>query len=127
METVADIFLARGADCRPALHFEDRSWSGAELVAECATRAHYLLARRAPGPFHVGLLLDNIPEYVFWVGACALAGASFVALNSTRKGANLARDITPYRVSVPGDRSPLPGTGAARYSRHPRQRAAGGR
>jgi len=23
METVADIFLARGADCRPALHFED--------------------------------------------------------------------------------------------------------
>ena len=94
METVADIFLARGADCRPARHFEDRSWSGAALVAECATRAHYLIARRAPGPFHVGLLLDNIPEYVFWVGACALAGASFVALNSTRKGANLARDIT---------------------------------
>ncbi|QDX81243.1 hypothetical protein B9N43_08315 [Denitratisoma sp. DHT3] len=114
METVAEIFLARRNDSRPALYFEDRSWSGAELVAECAARAHYLLAHRAPGPFHVGLLLDNVPEYAFWVGACALAGATFVALNSTRKGADLARDIghtecqfvlieSRYREQVPDD------------------------
>ncbi len=93
METVADIFFARSNDNRPALHFEGHRWSGAELVAECAARARYLLAHRAPGPFHVGLLLDNVPEYVFWVGACALAGATLVALNSTRKGADLAQDI----------------------------------
>lgn len=93
METVADIFLSRSQDSQPALYFEDRCWSGAQLVAECTARAHYLLAQRRPGPFHVGLLLDNIPDYAFWVGACALAGATFVALNSTRNGADLARDI----------------------------------
>lgn len=93
METIAEIFLSRSQDSQAALYFEDRHWSGAELVAECAARARYLLAQRRPGPFHVGLLLDNTPEYAFWVGACALAGATFVALNSTRKGADLARDI----------------------------------
>lgn len=122
METVADIFLARGNDSRPALHFEDRSWSGAELVAECAARARHLLAHRAPGSFHVGLLLDNVPEYAFWVGACALAGATFVALNSTRKGADLARDIvhtecqfvlteSRYQEQVPDDTAAALGDG----------------
>jgi fatty-acyl-CoA synthase len=122
METVADIFLSRRNDSEPALHFEAQSWSGAELAAECAARAHYLLAQRAPGPFHVGLLLDNVPEYAFWAGACALAGATFVALNSTRKGADLARDIvhtecqfllteTRYREQVPEDTAATLGSG----------------
>jgi fatty-acyl-CoA synthase len=122
METVAEVLIARSQDNRPALYFEDRRWSGAELVAESAARARYLLARRTPGLFHVGLLLDNIPEYAFWVGACALAGATFVALNSTRKGADLARDIvhtecrfvlteSRYREQVPDDTAAALGNG----------------
>ncbi len=30
---------------------------------------------RAPGPFHVATLLDNVPEHVLWLGGAALAGA----------------------------------------------------
>lgn len=93
MQTVAEIFLARRADPHAALYFEERQWSGADLFGECAARAAYLLAHRGDGPFHVGVLFDNVPEHVFWIGACALAGATVVELNSTRRGADLARDI----------------------------------
>ncbi|MBP6381326.1 MAG: AMP-binding protein [Pseudomonadales bacterium] len=94
MQTVADIFLARRADPDPALYFEDRHWSGAAVFGECAARAAWLLAGRPAGAFHVGVLLDNTPEHLFWIGACALAGATLVELNSTRRGADLARDLT---------------------------------
>jgi len=47
----------------------------AEVVAQAATRAAWLLDRRDPGPFHVALLLDNVPEFVLWLEAAALVGA----------------------------------------------------
>ena len=50
-------------------------------------------ALRQPGPFHIGVLLDNVPEYLFWLGAAALAGATVVGINPTRRGEELARDI----------------------------------
>jgi len=93
MQTVADVFRLEPGDRRPALCFEDDRWSYGELAAACAQRAHYLLAQRQSGPFHIGVLLDNVPEFVFWVGACALAGATLVALNPTRRGTDLARDV----------------------------------
>ena len=112
METVADIFRARRNDNHPALYFEERCWSGSELYAACAARASYLQDKRQEGPFHVGVLLDNVPDHLFWIGACALSGATYVALNCTRKGADLARDIAhtecqfvitdeAYRESLP--------------------------
>lgn len=93
MQTVADIFLARRTDPGIALHFEEQRWSGAEVFAEAAARAALLRATRRDDPFHVGVLLDNTPEHIFWIGACALAGAVLVELNSTRRGADLSRDI----------------------------------
>jgi fatty-acyl-CoA synthase len=64
-------------------------------VQACATRAAYLQAELRPGlPPHVGLLLDNTPEYVMWLGAAALIDAVIVGINPTRRGAELARDIT---------------------------------
>jgi fatty-acyl-CoA synthase len=89
----ADLWLARADDDRPGLDFEDSRWSWRETVAACARRAHALLALRRPGPFHVGVLLDNVPEYPWLLGAAALAGATVVGINSTRRGAELARDI----------------------------------
>ena len=44
-------------------------------------------------PPHVGVLLDNVPEYLFLLGGAALAGAVVVGINPTRRGAELARDI----------------------------------
>ncbi len=39
------------------------------------------------------MLLDNVPEYVFLLGGAALAGATVVGINPTRRGAELAHDI----------------------------------
>ena len=42
---------------------------------------------------HVGVLLDNVPEYVFLLGGAALSGRVVVGINPTRRGEELARDI----------------------------------
>ena len=94
MPTIAELVRARAADEHPAILFEDRSWSYAEYVTACAERAALLDELRRPGPFHVGVLLDNVPEFAMWLGAAAVAGAVVVGINPTRRGAELARDIT---------------------------------
>jgi fatty-acyl-CoA synthase len=93
MPTVAELLLARADDERTALLFEDRRWSWREYVLACIARAHLLLELRGAGPFHVGVLLDNVPEYPMLLGAAALAGAAVVGINPTRRGAELERDI----------------------------------
>src|SRR5699024_3849734 len=45
-------------------------------------------------PFHIGVLLDNVAEYVFWLGGAALAGATVVGINPTRGGAELAQEVS---------------------------------
>ena len=51
-----------------------------------------------PGPLHIGVLLGNVPEYIFWLGAAALAGAVVVGINPTRRGEALAGDIRAHRL-----------------------------
>jgi fatty-acyl-CoA synthase len=94
MPTIADFVRARAGDPHPAILFDEQSWTYAEYVQGCAERAAFLLATRRPGPFHVGVLLDNTPEFSFWLGAAALAGAVVVGINPTRRGTELARDVT---------------------------------
>jgi len=94
MPTFAEIFAARADDDRTGLLFEDERHTWADVVA--AARARAALARRlldGPGPPHFGVLLDNVPEYVHWIGAAALSGTVLVGVNPTRRGAGLAADI----------------------------------
>jgi len=95
--TVRDLLRDRAQDDAVGLRFEDASWTWREHVAESLARASWLLALRrglAPGaPFHLGVLLDNVPEYSFLLGAAAFAGAAVVGINPTRRGAELERDI----------------------------------
>ena len=91
--TIAGMLLAHADDDRPALLFEDRRWSWRQVVDECRRRAALLSALRRDGPFHVGVLLYNEPEFVFLLGGAALAGAVVVGINPTRRGAELATDI----------------------------------
>ena len=91
--TVADLLLARSDDDHPGLRFEDRQWTWREVVAESAARASYLQGLGGLDPPHVGVLLGNVPEYVFWLGATALAGATLVGVNATRRGQALADDV----------------------------------
>jgi fatty-acyl-CoA synthase len=91
--TVQTMLRARSADPREALLFGRRRWSWRAYVAECAARAKALLKLRDPRrPFHVGLLMDNTPEMAMALGAAGLGGFVAVGLNTTRRGAGLARD-----------------------------------
>ena len=92
--TTAQLLLARAGDPHPGLLFEDRTWSWGEVVDECTARAQWLLARRDPRrPFHVGVMLENEPEYLVLIGGAALAGAPVVGVHLPRRGAELATDI----------------------------------
>ena len=93
MNSARELILARQGDTATAILFEDESWTYVEYVAACAERAALLLERRTERPLHVGVLLDNVPEFPIWLGAAALAGAVVVGINPTRRGAELARDI----------------------------------
>lgn len=93
LPTVTELLLARADDDNTGLLFEDSCWTWAQHVQECADRAALLQSLRRPGPFHVGVLLDNIPEFSFLLGGAALAGAVLVGLNTSRRGDALVRDI----------------------------------
>ncbi len=109
MDTIAELLLARSGDGRPALVGGDEAWTWRDLVEAGAARAALLADRRAPGPFHVATLLDNVPEHVLWLAAAAMAGAVVVGGNSTHRGADLARDLahTESQLLVT-DRAHLP-------------------
>ena len=67
-------------------HGRHGPWTWREAVAEGATRgalARSLLGDAKP---HVGVLLPNGPEYLFWLNGTALAGAAIVGINPTRRG-----------------------------------------
>ncbi len=93
IQTIDELIRQRAADHSVGLVFADRTWSHDQVVAAQAERAAILASLRRPGPFHVALLLDNVPEYVFWMGAAALAGAVLVGGNPTHRGDELARDL----------------------------------
>jgi len=91
--SVADLLLARADDDAPAVLAGDRSWTWAQSVAAGAARAGLLASLGGTGPPHVGVLLGNEPEYLFWLEAAALSGAVVVGINPTRRGDALAGDV----------------------------------
>ncbi|HXA31075.1 MAG TPA: AMP-binding protein, partial [Acidimicrobiales bacterium] len=91
--TVADLLVARSEDDRVGLRFEDQQWSWREVIEHSADRASLLQDLRREGPFHVGILLGNVPDFLLWLGGAALAGAVVVGVNTTRRGEALADDI----------------------------------
>ena len=93
LPTVGHLLLARRDDRRDGLLFENQRWSWGDHVRESLVRASWLRAQRREGPFHVAVLLDNVPDFSFVVGAASLTGAVVVGLNPTRRGAELERDI----------------------------------
>ena len=93
MPTIAELLDARAEDDGAALLFEDRRWSYRELHREACARASLLAELPGLTPPHVGVLLDNVPEFVFWMAAAALNRAVIVGINPTRRGAELEADI----------------------------------
>jgi fatty-acyl-CoA synthase len=93
MATIADLITDRADDPSTALLFEDAAWSYAELARQAAARASLLSTGPGADRPHVGVLLDNVPEFVFWLAAAALGRSVVVGINSTRRGPELANDI----------------------------------
>ncbi|MFI5685763.1 AMP-binding protein [Streptomyces sp. NPDC051636] len=92
--TVAELVAARWGDHRPGLWFEERVLTHHAVAAGAAARAALLADLLPPrAEPHVGVLLDNTPEFPLWLGAAALAGAAVAGINPTRRGPGLARDI----------------------------------
>lgn len=95
MVNYAELLMRRANDDKTGLVFEGRSWTWRRIVQESANRAALL----APGD-HLGLLLDNVPDYLFWLGAAALKGAVLVGINPTRRGSDLRADIDHTEVTL---------------------------
>jgi fatty-acyl-CoA synthase len=93
-ETIAQAVLDRAEDTSVGLIAGDVRLTHAEVTTRAAQRAAWLLAHRQPGPFHVAVMLDNVPEFVFWMEAAALVGAVLVGANTTHRGDELARDLS---------------------------------
>ena len=101
MTTYADLILSREGDEKVGLRFGDESWTWAEVIDEARIRAAAIEAR-LPKPDdrqrHVGVLLDNVPDFVFWLLAGGLSGSTIVGLNSSRPEAELRADATQADV-----------------------------
>jgi len=111
MASVADCIRRNAADPeirqKPFLLLDDFILSHEEFGTQSARLAALLLERRQPGrPFHLGILLENVPEYLIALGACALSGATAVGINSVQRGAALQRDIQhtdcQFLLTAPG-------------------------
>jgi fatty-acyl-CoA synthase len=90
----AELFLRNADSDAAAAHFEDGSYSFRELATESLRRAALWERYRDPSkPPHIGVLLDNTPEYLFWLGAAAISRSVIVGINATYRGAELARLI----------------------------------
>ncbi|MFC9295997.1 AMP-binding protein [Streptomyces sp. NPDC057011] len=97
-ETVAQLIARQWGDHRPGLMYGDDAerhvLTHHRTAQEAAARAALLVDLMPPGAEpHLGVLLDNTPEFPFWLGAAALAGAAVAGINPTRRGPELARDI----------------------------------
>jgi fatty-acyl-CoA synthase len=86
---------------RPLLKFGDLVITHGQFYESCVRFATMLRSRlRTDRPPHVGVLLDNTPDYVVAIGGAGLIGACVVGLNHTRRGEHLARDITYTDVQL---------------------------
>jgi fatty-acyl-CoA synthase len=92
--TAAEALRNRANDDAVAFCFEDQEWTYRQLVEEAARRAALFDGLRDhERPPHVGVLLDNVPDYLFWLAAAAVSGVVLVGINSTYRGDQLGQLI----------------------------------
>lgn len=91
--TIAEMLLDRLGDTHPGVRTRERNWTWDETVRESAARGALATSLRIDGPFHIGVLLENTPEFLFWLGGAALTGAVIAGINPTRRGAELEAEI----------------------------------
>jgi fatty-acyl-CoA synthase len=93
MSTLTEHLRLWAGSTRTGLLFEDDSYTHADVYREAAVRASLLVELDLDQPRHVGVLLENTPEAIFWLYGALLTGATVVGLNSTRSATELLTDI----------------------------------
>jgi fatty-acyl-CoA synthase len=90
MSTTADLIRGHASNDDVGLLFGDASWTYRQLVEEASRRAALLdTLIEKDRPPHVGVLLDNVPDFVFWLAAAAISNSVVVGINSTYRGEQL--------------------------------------
>jgi fatty-acyl-CoA synthase len=88
--TIADVLRARAADDSVAFLFGDSAWTYRRFTEEASRRAGLFdELRDGDRPPHIGVLLDNVPDYLLWLGAAVLSGSVVAGINSTYRGDQL--------------------------------------
>ncbi|HEY1632600.1 MAG TPA: long-chain-acyl-CoA synthetase [Rhizomicrobium sp.] len=93
--TIVDIVdgFARDNPCAPAILFEERTLSYAQLVQDANRYAHWAHAQGIGRGETVALLMENRPEYIAaWLGLLK-AGAVAALINTNLRGGPLAHSI----------------------------------
>jgi fatty-acyl-CoA synthase len=98
--TIAALLAARATDDRTGVLDASGSWTWRQAVAEGAARGALARSLHGDKPLHIGVLLPNGPEYLFWLNGAALAEAAIVGINPTRRGDALAADIRATDCSL---------------------------
>jgi fatty-acyl-CoA synthase len=108
VNTFAEVVRARAGDGQVGVVFGPERHTWGSVVQEAADRAAFLSDtygasaqvttpgrpdERTGRQLHIGVLLENVPDYLYWTCAAALAGAVVVGINPTRRGPELAADI----------------------------------
>jgi len=92
-DSIGAMLLDRLGDEHLGLRTREQDWTWDAVVRESAARAALAQSMRRKGPFHIGVLLENVPDFLFWLGGAALAGATIVGINPTRGAVDLESDI----------------------------------
>ncbi len=100
MTTVAAMLAARAGDDRTGVLDATGTWTWRQAVQEGAARGALARSLFGGAEPHVGVLLPNGPEYLFWLNGTALAGAAIVGINPTRRGEALAADVRATDCAV---------------------------
>lgn len=92
--TAADLVMNRLGDDRIGIRFEDDDYTWDDFVRAAIRCSHFLAAHLNDRlPPHLGILLENRPEFLFWWAGSALSGTALVCMNPTRRGQELADDV----------------------------------
>ena len=91
--TIASQLRARVGDDHLGYVLDDERFSWDQVAQQSVIRASILQSLVRDSPPHIGVLLENTPEYLFLAGGASFVGAAIVGINPTRRGAELARDI----------------------------------
>ena len=89
-QTLVDLIERRRHDHRVGLVLHDHVWTWAGAVAESDRWGAAIDAAIGPTPpngvRHLGLLVENTPEYLLALLGAARRGITTVGLNTTRRG-----------------------------------------